>query len=138
MEKTKLGISVGIFGMLLYLAAMFCGYTVMFLLAGYVLLLEENSWLKKAAAKALTVMLAFSAAIFVIGLIPDLFNLLSNLLSIFNVYFHPAIIDKLYNLAASGLRFIEDILLAVLAVLAVNRKSISVPGLDPLLDKFFD
>lgn len=50
--KTKLGISVGLLGTMVYFAALFGGYTPVILLAGYVLLFEENEWLKKAAIKA--------------------------------------------------------------------------------------
>ena len=46
MEKTKLGVSVGIFGAFLYVAALFGGYIAITLLAGYVLLMESNEWLK--------------------------------------------------------------------------------------------
>lgn len=52
MEKTKLGVSVGIFGAFLYVAALFGGYIAITLLAGYVLLMESNEWLKKTASES--------------------------------------------------------------------------------------
>lgn len=71
MEKTKLGVSVGIFGAFLYVAALFGGYIAITLLAGYVLLMESNEWLKKTAVKAVATLACFSFLSLLIGLIPD-------------------------------------------------------------------
>lgn len=69
MEKTKLGVSVGIFGAFLYVAALFGGYIAITLLAGYVLLMESNEWLKKTAVKAVATLACFSFLSLLIGLI---------------------------------------------------------------------
>ena len=53
MEKTKLGISVGLFGAIIFAVALFGGYIPSILLVGYVLLMETNEWLRKSAVKAL-------------------------------------------------------------------------------------
>lgn len=45
MQKTRLGISVGMLGAAIYLTGLFSGYLVVVLMVGYVLLFEENSWL---------------------------------------------------------------------------------------------
>ena len=50
--KTKLGISVGILAAATYLAALI-GITPLLLVAGYILIVEENDFLKKTAVKAL-------------------------------------------------------------------------------------
>lgn len=42
MQKTRLGISVGMLGAAIYLTGLFSGYLVAVLLTGYVLLFEEN------------------------------------------------------------------------------------------------
>ena len=52
MQKTKIGISVGVMGAVMYFASLFGGYIPMLLLAGYIFLKEENIWLRKAAFKA--------------------------------------------------------------------------------------
>ena len=49
MQKTRLGISVGMLGAAIYLTGLFSGYVVAVLMAGYVLLFEENSWLRRSA-----------------------------------------------------------------------------------------
>ncbi len=52
MQKTKIGISVGVMGAVMYFASLFGGYIPMLLLAGYIFLKEENIWLRKAAFNA--------------------------------------------------------------------------------------
>ena len=42
MQKTKLGISVGMLGAVLYFMGIFSGYLLVAILAAYVLLYEEN------------------------------------------------------------------------------------------------
>jgi len=86
MQKTKLGVSVGLLGAAVYFSAAFGGYVAMFLVAGYVLLFEENEWLKKAAVKAVALMIAVGVLNTAIGLIPDVLNWLSSFLSIFDTY----------------------------------------------------
>lgn len=63
MQKTRLGISVGLLGAAIYFMGLFSGYLLAVLLAGYVLLFEENSWLRKNAVKAMSVMAVFSLLI---------------------------------------------------------------------------
>ena len=47
MQKTKIGISVGVMGAVMYFASLFGGYIPMLLLAGYIFLREENIWLSR-------------------------------------------------------------------------------------------
>ena len=76
MQKTRLGISVGLLGAAIYFMGLFSGYLLAVLLAGYVLLFEENSWLRKNAVKAMSVMAVFSLLITVLNSFPTLSALL--------------------------------------------------------------
>lgn len=49
MQKTRMGISVGLMGAATYLCGLFGGLMVTVVIAGYILLFEENAWLKRAA-----------------------------------------------------------------------------------------
>ncbi len=138
MEKTKLGISVGLTAALGYLLGVFGGYVAIVLVAGYVLLCEESSWLKKSVLKAMAVMLAFSIASFVISLIPTCFSILENLLELVKVHFYPELLHRFFNLLSTLLYILQRIVMIVLAVLAFGGKTVSIPGLDPLLEKYFD
>ena len=51
---------MGMLGAAIYLTGLFSGYLVAVLIAGYVLLFEENGWLKRSAVKAVSLMVFFS------------------------------------------------------------------------------
>jgi len=62
LEKTKLGIPVGVFAAIIYFIAVIGGYNsliVLILALGYVMMKEDNQWLKKAVFKALAIFLAY-------------------------------------------------------------------------------
>ena len=83
MQKTRLGISVGLLGAAIYFMGLFSGYLLAVLLAGYVLLFEENSWLRKNAVKAMSVMAVFSLLITVLNLVPNAIGFINDVVSIF-------------------------------------------------------
>ena len=97
MEKTKLGVSVGIFGAFLYVAALFGGYIAITLLAGYVLLMESNEWLKKTAVKAVATLACFSFLSLVIGLIPDAVEVVTGVFNVFFNFFGKGIYPSVIN-----------------------------------------
>lgn len=97
MEKTKLGVSVGIFGAFLYVAALFGGYIAITLLAGYVLLMESNEWLKKTAVKAVATLACFSFLSLLIGLIPDAVEVVTGVFNVFFNFFGKSIYPSVIN-----------------------------------------
>ena len=46
--------SIGLLGAAIYFTGLFSGYIVPVLLVGYVLMFEENGWLRRSTAKALS------------------------------------------------------------------------------------
>ena len=62
MQKTRLGISVGLLGAATYFAGLFSGLLAALLLAGYVLMFEENEWLRRSVVKAITLTILFQFA----------------------------------------------------------------------------
>lgn len=79
MQKSKLGISVGLLGALLYIMGLIntLGLIVM---VGYVLLAEEDLWLKKTGVKALMISLGFSLLSILISSGDDVFGILNTIL----------------------------------------------------------
>ena len=136
MQKTKLGISVGLMGAILYFVGLFSGYVAITLLVGYVLLCEENMWLKKAAVKALAVMMLFSFASAIINLIPNFINFIDDIAIIFGGNFYISIISKLVNMIVSALNILQKLLLLILGVKALNQGTITVPVVDNLINKY--
>lgn len=136
MQKTKLGVSVGLLGTSVYFMGLFGGYTVVVLLAGYILLCENNEWLRKAAVKAVSVMAAFSFLIAVVNLIPNAISFIDSFVSIFGGHFYIAFLSNLVNMVVAALNILEKLLLLGLGIKALNQGTISVPVIDKLIDKY--
>lgn len=136
MQKTKLGISVGLLGAALYFMGLFGGYMVTVLLAGYVLLCEDNAWLKKAAMKTISVMVLFSFASTIINLIPNAMSFIDAIVSMFGGNFYIAFISNLVNAVVTALSIIEKLLLLGLGMKALNQGTIAVPVVDDLINKY--
>ena len=60
MEKTKLGISQGMLGVIVYFSAALLGYISLFIIGGYILFVEKKEWLKKCVIKAVVLMLLYA------------------------------------------------------------------------------
>lgn len=136
MQKTRLGISVGLLGAAIYFMGLFSGYMVAILLTGYVLLFEENEWLKKSAVKAVALMAFFSLLTVVINLIPNLMNFIDSIVSAFGGNFYIVFIDNLVNAIVIALSIVEKVLFIGLGLKALNQGSIAVPVVDKLINKY--
>ena len=136
MQKTKLGISVGMLGAVLYFMGIFSGYLLVAILAAYVLLYEENGWLKQSAVRAVAILVIFSFGITVVKLIPDAMDFVDDNVTIFGGHFRIVMISNVASVIVSALNLIEKLLLLCLGVKALRQESISVPIIDTLLDKY--
>lgn len=140
MEKTKLGISVGLFGAFLYVAALFGGYIAVTLLAGYVLLMESNEWLKKTAVKAVATLACFSFLSLLVGLIPDAVDVITGVFNVFFNFFgnsiHFSFIDSIFGVISQIISFLKDVVFVVLIYKALNQGTIKLPVIDNLIDKY--
>ncbi len=138
MQKTKLGVSVGLLGAAVYFSAAFGGYVAMFLVAGYVLLFEENEWLKKAAVKAVALMIAVGVLNTAIGLIPDVLTWLSSFLSIFDTYISVGKVSSFFDSITGAISIIRTVFFLILGVKALNQGTINVPVVDNLINKYMN
>ena len=86
MQKTKLGISVGTLCAAIYFTGIFGGYFTAVFLAGYVLLVENNEWLRKNAVKAIVLMIIFSIVTAIINLIPDAISCVEHICLLWDLY----------------------------------------------------
>ena len=138
MEKSKLGLNIGMLAALTYLACNFAGYTIAMLLVGYILLCEDSTWLKRNALKGVLIMLALSMASTVIHLIPNIVSIPLDLLNLFgfNLYFH--VLNELANLLYSIVSLGETLLLLLLALKAVSQEEVKVPVIDKVVDMFYE
>lgn len=136
MQKTKLGISVGLLGAAIYFTSLFSGYLVPVILTGYVLLFEENDWLRKNAVKAVSLTVFFSFIVVVINLIPNAISFINYIAAMFGGNVYIAFISNLVNAVTSAIDIIEKVLFIGLGLKALNQGSISVPVVDKLINKY--
>ncbi len=137
MEKSKLGISVCLLSALTFLSGYF-GITVLLLVAGYVLIREENASLKKNAVGTIVLYLAFAALSLCIGLLDNVFDLF-NFGSWMYEYAYTAydiwnsFISCLYTLVDIA----EKVVFGLLALFALLGKEVKIPVIDKFLEKHF-
>lgn len=136
MEKTKLGISVGIAAAAIYFIAYFGGYIPAILMAGYVLIAEENQWLKRSAVKAVATLACFSALFAVIGLLPDALSWIGSLVDLFNGSFSYSVVSKILSVITEALDIAKTVIFLMLGVKALTQATIKVPFVDNFLNKY--
>jgi hypothetical protein len=135
--KSKLGISVGLLAAAAYFTGLFSGYIPLLLILGYVLIAEQNRWLKVSVVKALIVTLAFSAIRLLIGFIPDLFGLIASGANIFDKSFTFYKLTSVTSFLSNALSIAETVILFVLGVMALKQKSFSNGLIDKFIKKHF-
>ena len=135
MEKSKLGISIALFAALTFLSG-YLGITVLVLLAGYILIREENVYLKKTAVGTIVLYLAFAALSLCV-------SLLSNFFSLVNVggWMYGTIMYTVTNGFTSTLSTLiaiaEKVVFGLLALFALLGKEVKIPVIDKFLEKHF-
>lgn len=138
MRKTKLGISVGFLGAIVCFSGMCMGYTATLLLAGYVILMEDDVWLKAIAIKAVSIMVVFSILVTGLGLIPDVVGLLNYFVALFGGSFSALFLTNSIYLLQQMLSFVESLVFLALGWKALKMDTISVPFVDSLITKHMD
>lgn len=136
MQKAKLGVSVGLLGAALYLTAMSGSLLGLLVLAGYVLLVEENQWLRLSAVKAVAVYLFFVFVIQAVGYVPDVLGIISDVADLFNGYVSVPVVNNIVTLVKDLLYLLEKIFLMILGVKALNQGTVAVPFVDKLVVKY--
>lgn len=137
MEKTKLGISVGFFGTMVFLVALGGGFTPLLLLAGYVFFKEENVWLKKNVVKAIAVLLVYYIVYYALGLIPDVLGILFDTLGLFGAHLSLSFVNNLIYILRDIVALLRTVFLLASGLTALNMGSIKVPFIDNLIEKHF-
>lgn len=134
MEKTKLGLSVKICNVLVFLLFLFGGYTVGLLAVGYVLLCEKDQSLRVSAVTALLAAVAYSLIQMLIGLLPDVVEIFVNLLNIFRVYVNVSFLHNITNFLYSILSLMKTVVYIILAFMAVLGKPVQLSAIKKLLN----
>lgn len=135
MEKTKLGISVNLMAMVLYFSGLLSS-TALFLAAGYILLREEDEWLRKAAVKAVVLVAVFAAGYALVSVFSNGFSAVESLVNgIPKLNFNVRVPLNLDSVLRKLLGIAENLVFFVLGLNALNKKSFSVGPVDSLVEK---
>ena len=134
MEKTKLGITISLFGGALYFIGMVSIFPLV-LLAGYVLLMEENQWLKRVAVKAVAVVLFFAVLQNLVGLLSDSSSFIFNIAALFNRNPNLAQYNRIISLLRIIISVISTITMLLLGFKALKMGDVGVGPVDKLVDK---
>lgn len=133
--KTKLGISTGAMAALAYLASLFAGYTPLVIIAGYVLIAENDEWLRRMAVKAVTFTVAVSLLSFAVSLIPSAFSVINDFLAFGDEYFYPEVISDIVSLLQTVISVAENVILAILGIKAFKNSTLYIPVVDSIVNK---
>ena len=128
-QKTRLGISVAMFGAALYFMGL-VGMTPLIILAGYTLIMEKDVWLKKVAVRAVAIVLIFAALSATLGLLTNSTSILNNLVLLFNGSINLSQINRLVSIFQIILSTLQTICLLLLGLSALKKKDIPLGPLD--------
>lgn len=128
--KTKLGISAGMMGAILYFTALFGGYVPLFIAAGYVLIKEENTFVRKAAFKSTVWLLFFSAVSTLLSSFNEILSIIGNLFDTFIKV--PLNFDDIFN---SIISLIKTVVFVIFGIMAFKQEDIRIPPIDDAIDK---
>ncbi len=140
--KSKLGIKIGFLACLCYLVGQFFGVVPLTLLTGYILLKEESDFVKISAIKAMLIVLFVYVLNALIGLLPDCFTFIDWFTRIFgadtsfNSLKAVAKIDQILDFIIWIIGFCKKVVMLFLAFLACGMKTIKVPVVDGLIEKY--
>ena len=137
MEKTKFGVAVPFVAAALALMGLASGYVIAGILVGYILLKEENVWLKKTAVKIFATMLAFTALTYLVSFWPDTVGLFKSLMNLCKVYMDTMVFDQVFSLLSRVVYWAKDVVMLILAYIALTQKEIKLPVVDTWVEKYF-
>ncbi len=136
MQKTKLGIPIGLLAAAIYFIGLFGGYLSAILLTAYVLLVEDDEWLRRSSVKAIMLMILFSLIHIVLGFIPDALEVITNIIGLFVETFTYGKLLQSIDAIKGIFSIMKSILFIVLGTSALKGRSILLPVVDKMIYKY--
>lgn len=136
MEKSKLNISVGLLGFILCFSTFFGSYIPAILIGGYILLREENAWIRTLAVRVLALLVIFGVASTVVYLIPDCLGVIQKFVAIFNSDgFSIGVISRICSFLSTVVSFAKTLVFLGLGLTALKGSTIKLPIVDNIVNK---
>lgn len=136
MPRTKLGVTAPLLAAACYFITFFGDYIPALVLAGYVLLFEQDLFLKRSAVKALTFKISVTLLLTLIGFLPDLLNWINGWVLLGDSSIDLYKFNQVINCITSTIRIIRDVFFVIMGINAFKGKEIKIPFVDPLLAKY--
>ncbi len=134
MQKTKLGITVGMLGAALYFMGLI-NFLGLIVLAGYVLLFESNEWLKMTAVKAVAIVVSFQLMFIVIGFGDNICGFFNSIFSAFHSTFTLTWPLNLDSILSSLISIAEKAVLIILGIKSFSQGSLAIKPIDRIVNK---
>lgn len=135
MLKSKLGISIALVGAAMYFLGAI-SFIPAVLLAGYVLIAEQNEWLRRQAAKMIGVVIVFGLLSIAVGWLDDAASVLNIIVGWFDDDVYIRIPANLTSLCQYVISLAREIFLLVMGFMALGMKGVKLGVVDKQLDKY--
>ena len=131
---TKLGIKTNILAVLMCTICLASGWLGALLVAGYILLQENDAFLRKTAIKALCVMALVALIDAAIDLLPAAISWLSVFMGFFGGSLYIGVLNTLCSWVTSLASLAQEVVLLIMAWQAFHNKEFAIKPLDNLVD----
>jgi hypothetical protein len=133
-EKTKLGITVGLLGAAIFFLGLI-NLIALIIVAGYVLLFETNEWLKRSAVKAVAIVIGFALISVLISFGNDIFGFFNSFFDLAHSSFRFGYPLKLNDFISTLASAVEKLIFLVLGIKALKQESISIEMIDKIVNR---
>ena len=134
MQKTKIGISVGLYGASLYFLGLISIFPLV-IMAGYALLYEENEWLKKTAIKAVAVVIFFNILSSLVGIVGNSSSLLNEFVGLFGGSFSISILNRIISICRNLVSLSQTVFLLMLGFKALKQGDVKLSHVDKTINQ---
>jgi len=134
MEKTRLGVTISLMGGALYFVGIM-GIIPLVILAGYVLLMEGNQWLRRVAIKAVAVVLFFTILSSIVTLVGESSALLNNIVMLFNGTINLGTVNRIIAITRNVITILQVLFLLLLGFKAMKMGDLRLGAVDSTIDK---
>lgn len=134
MDRTKLGITTALLSTAIFLSGMMSTMALV-IMVGYVLIAEEDLWLKKNAVRALFIVILFAGLSFAIDLIPSVIGVVVSALDNIGVAVNLSIITSLFHAIDRIIGIIKVVILLICAYQSFMCKDPAIKFVDGVVNK---
>ncbi len=134
--QSNLKVSVGLLGALLYLAIMGGGYLAILILGGYILLKEENPWLRRVVVKATLIYITFALVSAALSLLGESIDTIERLLELIFINISTTYLMNILYIMRNVIDILQYLVYGVLGIKALTQGTIPIPIIDGMINKY--